>query len=95
MSLTALLKPVACKAIKDTHGTLWRVDAAKPVTVKGKTLEGAPRIDVWWDREPQNKADEHLIIRQQSSETQADVIQMTLAQAYDLLHAIATAIKTP
>lgn len=95
VSLLFVADAVACKAIKDTHGTLWRVEAAKAVTIKGRTLEGAPRIDVWWDREHTHKADEHLIIRQVSSETQADVIQLTLAQAYDLLHALTAAIKTP
>mgnify|MGYP000175519507 CR=1 FL=1 len=93
--LTQLLAPVACKAIRDTHGTLWRVPAANTVKIKGKLIDGAPQIDVWWDRDVAFKDNEHLIIRQENATDRADVLTLTLAQAYDLLHAIATAIKTP
>ncbi len=87
---------MACKVTRDTHGTLWHVPLAPPVTTKGgKRYEGCGALDVWWDRDVTNKADENIIIRQDNGPEEADVIQITLGQAYDLLHALGWAIKTP
>lgn len=87
---------MACKVFRDTHGSLWRVPAQPDVTTKGgKKYEGCPQIDIWWDRGT-DKADENLIIRQENEDGEkADVLQLTLSQAYDLIHALGWAIKTP
>jgi hypothetical protein len=50
---------------------------------------------VWWDRDVgPRKNDETLIIRQDSGE-KADVIMLTLAQVYDLIHALGLAVVRP
>ncbi len=88
---------MACKVTRDTHGTLWHVPQQKQVQTPGsKQFLGCGALDIWWDRDILNRADENIIIRQDNgTEEDADVIQITLGQAYDLLHALGWAIKTP
>lgn len=92
-----LLQQVACSVHRDENGTGWRVPAARAVKTKGgKTYEGCQAVEVWWDRDVTNKSDENIILRQERGGGEpADVIQITLGQAYDLLHALGWAIKTP
>lgn len=80
-----------CKVIRDEHGALYRVPAFTPDKTNVIALTPRPNVDVWWDRDPTHKSDEDLIIRQDNGE-KADVITLTLGQAYDLLHAIGCAI---
>lgn len=87
---------MACKVIRDDHGTLYRIPSSKFVqTPGGQKLPGFPCIDVWWDREAKPRLNDETLIIRQDNEKGADVITCTLAQAYDLLHAVATAIMRP
>lgn len=98
MTFKHLITEMACSVHRDANGTGWHIKASKSVVTKGgKKYEGCPEVQCWWDRDVTNKSDENLIIRQESvdGKSEADVIQITLGQAYDLLHAIALAIKTP
>jgi hypothetical protein len=82
---------VACKAIRDENGTLYRVPAFAPEPKNRSRLTARPNVDVWWDRDAKVKSDEDLIIRQDNGD-KADVIIITQGQGYDLLHALASAI---
>lgn len=87
---------MAVRAIKDTYGTSYAIPKAKDgVTPGGKSFQGTPEISVWWDRDHTRKADETLILRQENSADRSDVITLTLAQAYDLLHAVGLAVMRP
>jgi hypothetical protein len=90
-------EPRLVKEIRDTYGTLWRIPEARPVTTPGgKSYEGCASVDVWWDRDATNKSNENLIIRQETEgNVEADVIQITMAQGYDLLHALSCALMKP
>jgi hypothetical protein len=85
---------VAIKAERDQHGTHWLIPA-DPIakTPGGRTLGGYSGLAVWWDRDPRNKADETLIIRQDNGEGHADLILTTLGQAYDLIAALNQAVE--
>lgn len=84
---------MAARAIRDEHGTLYRIPAQTKVkTPGGQWLPGSPSVDLWWDRDVgPRRNDEQLLIRQTNGD-KADVITLTLAQAYDLLHALGCAI---
>jgi hypothetical protein len=87
---------MACKVIKDTFGTLYRIPEAKTVKTPGnKQLAGFPSVDVWWDRDMKDRADEQLLIRQENNDQRSDVISLTLAQVYDLIHALGWAVMKP
>lgn len=83
-----------CRVIRDEHGNLYRIPAQTKVkTPGGQWLPGAPSVDVWWDRDVgPRRNNEHLLIRQENGGNRADVITLTLAQAYDLMHALGCAI---
>ena len=85
---------MACRVIRDEHGALYIVPAYEPPkNQKLPPKEPRPRIDVWWDRDAIKRDDELLMIRQENAVDKADVVTLTLGQAYDLLHAVACAIK--
>lgn len=49
-------------------------------------------MEVWWSRN--DKADETLIIRQQYDDRfDADVLELTFGQAYDLIDALNKAVE--
>jgi hypothetical protein len=81
-----------CTVSRDEHGALYRVPAFTPDKKYAAKLDASPHIDVWWDRGAR-KDDEVLMIRQENTRTHADVVSLTLGQAFDLLHALASAIK--
>jgi hypothetical protein len=83
---------LACKAIRDTYGTLYRVPAFEPAPPNRTKLTARPNVDVWWDRDPKNKSDEDLIIRQDNGD-KADVVIITLGQLYDLIEALNGAVE--
>lgn len=87
---------MACSVSKDAHGTTYAIPAAPAVKdPRGHTLAGYPALDVWWSRDFKAKAEETLIIRQEYEDrSTADVLELTLSQAYDLLDAINKAIET-
>jgi hypothetical protein len=87
---------MACKVIRDTFGTLYRIPEARTVkTPGGRHRDGYPSVDVWWDRDMKDKGDEQLLIRQENDEKRSDVISLTLGQVYDLIHALGWAVMKP
>jgi hypothetical protein len=87
---------VACRAVRDENGTTYFVPAAKVLkTPGGKALPGIPEIQVWWMRNFKARAGETLLIRQENNPKGADVIELTLGQVYDLIHALSNAVMRP
>jgi hypothetical protein len=87
---------VACRAIRDEHGTTYIVPCAKVLkTPGGQVLPGIPEAQVWWARRFKDRADETLLIRQENNPQGADVIELTLGQVYDLIHALGHAVMRP
>lgn len=80
---------MACKATRDEHGTTYTIPADTATrTVGGKGLPACPSVDVWWARRFKHKREETLMIRQETpGNDRADVIELTLGQVYDLIHA--------
>lgn len=90
----------AVKIERDEYGALYRVQAFTPDIASldvrknpGRRLTAIPHIDVWWDRDAIKRDDELLLLRQVNGDKRADVITLTMGQAYDLLHAVGSAIK--
>jgi hypothetical protein len=85
---------MACQVHRDDKGALYRVPAYEPPkTQKLPPKHKVPHIDVWWDRDAVKRDDELLMLRQENGTEQADVITLSLGQAFDMLHAISEAIK--
>jgi hypothetical protein len=95
---------VTCTANRDGFGTSYLIAAAPPAkTPKGRTLRGCPALDVWWSRDSRAgpwpatskaTAEETLIIRQEyENRSTADVLELTLGQAYDLIDALNKAVE--
>lgn len=85
---------MTCEVYKDQHGTSYHVpEAAVVKTPSGRILGGLPGIDVWWSREFKLRAEETVIVRQEYADRpDADVIELTLGQAYDLIAALTKAV---
>jgi hypothetical protein len=84
---------VACRASRDANGTTYFVpQASVGRDPSGRVLAGLPEVQVWWARRFKDLKDETLIIRQESNEDKADVIELTLGQVYDLIHALGAAV---
>jgi hypothetical protein len=82
---------LACKVTRDEHGALYRVPAFTPKERNSK-LEARPYVDLWWDRDAKDKANEDIVIRQENGD-RADTIIINFGQLYDLLHAAACLVK--
>ena len=87
---------MACRARRDEHGTTYYVPEA-PVQRRpgGQMAPGIPQVQVWWSHGFRGRIDETLIIRQENAPDKADVIELTLGQVYDLIHALGWAIMRP
>jgi hypothetical protein len=78
------------KEHKDGNGYHWEIPADKERN----------SLQVWWNRKPPQRKngrttqEETLIIRQVRGDS-ADVIEMTLGQAYDLIKAVSDATEKP
>lgn len=84
---------MACRASRDAHGTQFIIPESKPgKTAGGQPFPGSAELAVWWARRFRNRRDETLLIRQENKHNKVDLIELTLAQAYDLHHAIGCAI---
>ena len=83
-----------CHASKDAHGTTYIIPEAEAVkTPGGQVRPGCPAVEVWWSRNGK-KADETVIIRQEYPDrSTADVLELTLGQAYDLIDALNRAVE--
>jgi hypothetical protein len=55
-------------------------------------LPGVAELQIWWARKFKDRRDETILIRQESRPDGADVIELTLGQAYDLIHALCHAV---
>lgn len=92
---------MACKVSKDQHGTSYTISAALATKQpNGHQLAGYPAVDVWWSRDfgagsaTKSLAEETLVIRQEYEDrSTADVLEVTLAQAYDLIDALNRAVE--
>ena len=84
-----------CSSYKDAHGTTYTIPAAPASKdAKGHMLKGYPGLDLWWSRDFKARAEETLIIRQEYVDrSTADVLELTLAQAYDLIDALNQAVE--
>lgn len=84
---------MVCRASKDEHGTTYHVPEDKTgKTPGGHQFPGCAAVDVWWARDFKHRSDETLLIRQESNNERADVIELTLGQVYDLIHALGHAV---
>lgn len=87
------------KIERDSNGTTYIIPAADGVTnPRGYKLAGYPEVDVWWARSfhktSGTQASETLIIRQEYPDReQADVLELTQGQVYDLIEALNTAME--
>lgn len=86
---------MTCEAIRDSHGTSYHVPASEVVrTPAGRVLQGLPAVEVWWSRDFKCVNEETLVIRQEYLDRQtADVVELTLGQAYDLIEALTKAVE--
>lgn len=86
---------VPCSSSTDAHGTTFSIPAApNVVSPAGRMLRGFPGLDVWWSRDLKLKAEETLVIRQEYPErSTADVLELTVGQAYDLIDALNKAVE--
>ena len=84
---------MACRASRDANGTTFFVPEDKTGKTPGghRTL-GSAELQVWWGRRFKDRRDETLLIRQENNTQRADVIELTLGQVYDLIHALANAV---
>lgn len=84
---------MACRASRDANGTTYFVPEDKTTkTPGGHHLPGVPEVQVWWARKFKDRRDETLLIRQESNPQRADVIELSLGQVYDLIHALSHAV---
>jgi hypothetical protein len=79
----------------DAHGTTYLIAAEPPVKTPGcQWRPGCPAIEVWWSRDGV-KADETLIIRQEYPDrSNADVLELTFGQVYDLIDGLNKAVES-
>jgi hypothetical protein len=85
---------VPLKIDRDKNGTSYTILASPPVKTPGGTvLPGSPELNVWWARRFKTRAEETLIIKQENQSDRSDVIELTLAQAYDLISALNKAVE--
>lgn len=85
---------MACRASRDEHGTTFIIPADTTTrTVGGHVLPALPACEVWWARRFKHLREETLMIRQETpGNDRADVIELTLGQVYDLIHALGHAV---
>jgi hypothetical protein len=84
---------MACRASRDANGTTYIVPYDKTQRdPAGRVLAGVPEVQVWWARRFKARRDETLLIRQENNQQRADVIELTLGQVYDLIHALGHAV---
>jgi hypothetical protein len=86
---------VACKSTTEAEGTSYIIPAAEIVKTPGaKYRSGFPAVEVWWSRSSRDKSEETLIIRQEYPDRKnADVLELTFGQAYDLIDALTKAVE--
>lgn len=84
-----------CQVSSDQHGTSYKIPSAEASKQpNGHRLAGYPAVDVWWSRSAAAKSEETVIIRQEYEDrSTADVLELTLAQTYDLIDALNRAVE--
>lgn len=84
---------MACKASRDEYGTSYHIPEDKTArTPGGHVLPGVASLEVWWARRFKDRRDETLLIKQQNSPDKADVVELTLGQVYDVIHALGLSV---
>ena len=84
---------MACKVSRDGNGTTYHIPEDKTGrTPGGDVLPGSAPIDIWWARRFKDRRDETLLIRQESATDRADVVELTLGQVYDVIHALGLSV---
>jgi hypothetical protein len=87
---------VTCSVSRDSHGTTYDIPAAEAAKSPkgGRMFHGLPAVCVWWSRNLK-PSEETLIIRQEYEDrSTADVLELTLGQAYDLIDALNKAVES-
>jgi hypothetical protein len=79
----------------DQFGTTYTIQAEPAVKTPGcQWRPGCPAVEVWWSRNGA-KADETLIIRQEYPDrSNADVLELTFGQVYDLIDGLNKAVES-
>lgn len=72
-----------CKKHEDERGVHYTVE---------KDGTDTEDTEIWWSRSLEDKSVECLVIRQANAEDRADVIMLSLGQAYDLIDALNRAV---
>jgi hypothetical protein len=75
--------PPRCRIERDGDGTAYIVER------DGVDTE---EVCVWWSRTTKDKAVECLTLRQETGGDNADVLMLSLGQAYDLIDALNRAV---
>jgi hypothetical protein len=85
---------MVCRASRDQNGTTYFItEDATARDPQGRVLRGSPEVQVWWARKFEARRDETLLIRQENNSNQrADVVELTLGQVYDLIHALGLSV---
>jgi hypothetical protein len=84
---------MVCRASRDQNGTTYFItEDATARDPAGRVLRGSPELQVWWARKFKARRDETLLIRQENNNQRADVVELTLGQVYDLIHALGLAV---
>jgi hypothetical protein len=84
---------MACRAERDKNGTTYFIPEDKTTRDPGgRKLPGIPEAQVWWARNFKDRRDETLLIRQEHSDGKVDIVELTLGQVYDLIHAACCAV---
>lgn len=85
---------MACQVDRDEHGTTYTIAEDKSAqTPGGHQLPGCSMLEVWWARRFRDRRDETLLIKQDNRNGQADVIEMTLGQVFDMIEALNKAVE--
>jgi hypothetical protein len=88
---------VACRVTKEDGRNIYTIPAdATPRDAGGRVLPSSPELQAWWTNLRQRR-DETLLIRQESvnPKMNANVVELTLGQTYDLIHALCWAVMKP
>lgn len=81
-----------CKVIRQGLTSIYTIPADDTLRdAGGNLLAPSPEVEAWWIGKMRNRREETFLIRQENGNN-ADVIELTLGQVYDLHHALGCAI---
>lgn len=87
---------MGCKVTKEDGRSIYTIpEDSTPRDAGGRTLPSSPELQVWWSI-LRNRRDETLLVRQERpNAAHADVLELTLGQVYDMIHALCWAVMKP